>query len=103
MLPGRARLFVLSKLLHPTASQPISKSARLAAIAATGRPKKGKKFANPRLRATRANDGHTMSTAGVPSRPQSSALQLSGLRTLATTWSKLPSRLSLHSLHARMP
>eukprot|EP00964_Phaeocystis_antarctica_P066006 scaffold39862_cov66-Phaeocystis_antarctica.AAC.4 len=37
-----------------------------------------------------------MSTAGVPSRPQSSALQLSGLRTLATTWSKLPSRLSLH-------
>ena len=149
MLPGRARLCVLSKLLHPTASQPTTTPATSAARDAdyllddnylfgqnmtehnpapsrSGHPLlsgpptlsdihqyspyggtsssvKSALFWPARPKATRANDGHTMSTAGVPSRPQSSALQLSGLRTLATTWSKLPSRLSLHSLHARMP
>ena len=42
--------------------------------------------------------------AAASSRPESSAVQLSGLRTLATSWSKLPSRASArHVLHAHTP
>ena len=79
----------------PTASQPDSWHRSRAGPKKAGSelPEKVRAF----NRATRAIDAHTMSTAGAPSRPQSSAVQLSGLRTLATTWSKLPSRLSLHA------